>query len=251
MPIKSELLNHINNMTQHPVFQNKYFKFLKTHKFTPELYDFHRANFFFRTEVTVKSVAYVCARAAIQDDQDTLILFSYILNEECGEGNKYRCHELLMEQSHNIYGAQEYKLPPLKVKEARLQYPHGLIIDETKKYREKMSELISGSYETMLGAAYALETHAGFMLTNFREIFSISRTVMTVPDYKKQVEIYFNVHLDSGIEDRHSEDAKQCVINNCQSEKALTDIIYGIDETLKIQKIMWDGMHNNAQQFML
>ena len=115
----NKLLDYTDKLTKHAVFRNPYFHFLKSNKFTPELYAFHRANFFFRTEATVKSVAQVCAKAAIQDDQDTLLLFSYILNEECGNGDKLRCHESLMERSHNVYGAKEYQLTPLKVKEAK------------------------------------------------------------------------------------------------------------------------------------
>jgi hypothetical protein len=245
MSAQSALLHHVDNLTKHPVFKNEYFAFLKKHKFSPELYAFHRANFFFRTEATVKSVAHVCANAALHNDQDTLILFSYILNEECGEGNKLRCHELLMEQSHNIFGDKEYNLTPLKVKEAGSQYP-DVIINETKRYREKIGSLLNKSYETMLGVAYALETHASYMLTNFREVFSISRTAMNESEYKNLVEIYFNVHLDNGVEDRHSEDSKQCILNNCRSEQALSDIIYGIDETLKVQQAMWTGMYNKA-----
>lgn len=246
MSAKSSLLNYTHTMKQHPVFQNTYFHFLKSYKFTPELYALHRANFFFRTEATVKSVAHVCANAASQDDHDTLLLFSYILNEECGNGDKSHCHELLMEQSHNIYGAEEYQLAPLKVKEARLQYPNGLILHETKDYREKINALLNQSYATSLGVAYALETHASYMLSNLRDIFSINRTLMNEKMYKSNVEVYFNVHLDSGIEDRHSEDSKQCILNNCQSDRALSDIIYGIEQTFKIQQTMWKGMHQKA-----
>ncbi|MBV8802198.1 MAG: iron-containing redox enzyme family protein [Gammaproteobacteria bacterium] len=242
----TQLLEYTETLTQHAVFRNQYFSFLKTHKFTPELYAFHRANFFFRTEATVKSVAQVCAKAAIQDDHDTLLFFSYILNEECGNGDKSHCHELLMEQSHNIYGDKEYQLAPLKVKEAKFQYPNGLVILETKQYREKVNALLNKNYASALGVAYALETHASYMLTNFREIFAISRTKMTEKEYKSQVEIYFNVHLDSGIEDRHSEDSKQCILNNCKSDQVLSDMIFAINETLNTQQAMWSGMYREA-----
>jgi hypothetical protein len=248
---RNALLNYTENLASHAVFQNNYFDFLKLHKFSAKLYEFHRANFFFRTEATVKSVANVCAKAASEDDQDTLILFSYILNEECGEGDKQRSHELLMEQSHNTYGDSEFNLAPLKVKDAKFLYPNGLIIKETKHYREKVNILLNKNYATMLGAAFALETHASFMLSNLREIFSISQNVMRLSEYKNRVEVYFNVHLDSGIEDRHAADCKRCILNNCNSEQDLFDIMHGINEMLSLQKIMWDGMYHKAKQMTL
>jgi hypothetical protein len=155
-----------------------------------------------------------------------------------------------MEQSHNIYGKAEFNLAPLKVQAARLEYPSGLVIPETKKYRDKIKILLNQNYRVMLGVAYALETHADFMLSNLREIFSLSRTVMDKIEYKKLVEVYFNVHLDNDIELRHSEDSKQCILNNCTSAEALADIIYGIDETCKIQQAMWSAMHLKAMQIV-
>lgn len=97
--MQSQLLNYINTLECHPVFNNDYFKLLKQRKLTPQLYAMHRANYFFRTMATVVGIAHICANAASEHDQDTLILFSYILNEECGNGQKLHCHEILMEQA--------------------------------------------------------------------------------------------------------------------------------------------------------
>ncbi len=60
----------------------------------------------------------------------------------------------------------------------------------------------------MLGVAYALELHASVMLTIFRDAFSLSRCYMDEESYKSKVEIYFNVHIDNWVEDRHATDAK-------------------------------------------
>ncbi|MDC8759597.1 iron-containing redox enzyme family protein [Janthinobacterium fluminis] len=255
--MKNTLLNYMSGLENHPVFDNDYFKLLKTEKLTPPLYASHRANFFFRTMATVMGIAHICANAAQNHDQDTLILFSYILNEECGNGDKSQCHELLMEQSHNMYGQLEFDLPPLRVKDAeasrlnpRDDNSDSLIIDETRDYRSKINALLTRNYPTMLGVAYALETHASIMLTNFRDMFSFNRSHMDKNEYTRKVEIYFNCHLDSGVEDRHAADAQQCVVNNCVSESALADIMYGIDETLKIQHAMWNGMHRKAVQIL-
>lgn len=247
-----KLISYMDSIQNHPVFSNAYFTLLEKVKFTPTLYAYHRANFFFRTMATVMGIAYICAQAAANHDQDTLILFAYILNEECGEGDKFRCHELLMEQSHNKFGDVEFGLPPLKVKkseESKLNDDANspqLVIQETKNYRDKISELLQRSYPTILGVAFALETHASHMLTHFRSAFALSRSKLNDSEYKHDVEIYFNCHLENGVEDRHAADAKQCIINNCTSIEVLNDIIFGVEETLKIQSKMWDGMYAKA-----
>src|SRR5690242_831117 len=74
--LRAEIENHV-------IFHNGYFGKLNDSLFTKETYSLHRANFFYRTELTVKAIAHVCARAADCDDELTLILFSHILNEEC------------------------------------------------------------------------------------------------------------------------------------------------------------------------
>lgn len=242
---QEQLSGYMDAIEGHPVFRNSYFEFVVTNCFTEKTYEMHRANFFYRTEATVKGIAHICAHAAANDDIDTLILYAYILNEECGNGSKSRCHQLLMERSHNIFGKMEYGLADLKVEHAREieNKPNGLIVDGTKHYRAKISSLLSQSYETMLGVAYALETHASHMLSRFRDAFRLSRNSLPENDFVKNVEIYFNCHIDNGVEDRHASDAKTCVLNNCVSKKALSEIQYGIKETLDAQKAMWDSMY--------
>jgi hypothetical protein len=252
--IQNKLINHITSLGEHPVFENNYFKFLSRHGFTKELYDIHRANFLFRTMSTVIGIANICAHAAQQHDKETLVLFSYILNEECGNGVNSKCHEILMEQSHNIFGNEEYELAPLFVKdlvdinECGRTGLDNMVVDETKRYRTEIGQLLNKSYPTMLGIAYALELHAGIMLTVFRQAFSISRCKMELNEYKKKVEIYFNCHLDNGVQDRHAHDAKQCILSNCKSWDAYNDIVCGIESTLILQNDMWSGMYNRVQK---
>lgn len=254
--MKQQLLTYMNSLEAHPVFDNDYFKLVKENGMTPQLYAMHRANFFFRTMATVIGIAHVCAAAAKNHDQDTLILFSYILNEECGDGQKSKCHELLMESSHNLYGQFEFDLPALTVGDlesrdgSRNEKAYGLVIDETKDYRTKINALLAMNYPTMLGVAYALETHASVMLTCFRGMFNLNRKYLDKGDFVRKVEVYFNCHLDSGVEDRHASDAQQCVLNNCTSEAALADIRHGIDATLEIQHAMWNGMYRQAAHIL-
>lgn len=255
--MRNELMLHMKEIEQHPVFRNDYFRLLRETAFTPSVYAMHRANFYFRTMATVMGIAHICAAAAAHHDQDTLILFSYILNEECGEGDRARCHELLMEQAHNVFGRAEFDLAPLRVgqlegRDDSMLDPAaaGLVLEESRHYRRQIHALLTRNYPTMLGVAYALETHASVMLTECREMFRRQRKHMAQDAFTRQVEVYFNCHLESGVEDRHAADAQQCILNNCVSESTLADIRHGIDATLAVQLTMWDGMYRQATRLL-
>lgn len=227
-------------LERHPVYDNGYFKLLENSPWNSRTYDFHRANFFHRTEGTVKGIAHVCAQAAAHDDRDTLVLFSCILNEEAGNGEAGRCHEVLMENAHNLYGQVEFGLPPLRVKDARNS---ELVLPETFEYRRRTLELLGDSYHRMLGVAMALESHADRMLQVCRTAFRNSNNELSKDRFVDNVEIYFNVHVgDEGVEERHAADAKQCVLNNCHSDADVAEIAHGAKETLKIQLDMWNAM---------
>ncbi|KZN46534.1 iron-containing redox enzyme family protein [Pseudoalteromonas luteoviolacea] len=242
---KAELDAFLTELENHKIFKNKYFLHLAENKWSPESYALFRANFFYRTELTVKGIAHVCARAAEVNDMDTLILFSYILGEETGMGNKAHCHEVFMENALNLFGGMEFDLHPLKVIDAKNS---RYILPETLAYRERVTSLISNSYQRMLGVAMALETHADHMLTAFREGFRLTREHLDKEQYLNKVEIYFNAHVDNGVEERHAEDARQCVINNCQSQSDLNEIMFGANEMLKVQEEMWEAMFEKTLQ---
>jgi hypothetical protein len=231
----------MDDLEQHLVFSNDYFRFIENSPWTDRTYDFHRANFFHRTEGTVKGIAYVCAQAAAHDDRDTLVLFSHILNEETGNGEVSQCHELLMENSHNLYAQTEFGLPPLLVQEARNS---NLVIPETMAYRERTLELLGSNYHRMLGVAMALESHADKMLQVCRTAFRNSRNKLPTAEFVNSVEVYFNVHVgDEGVEERHAADAKKCVLNNCRTNADVSEIAYGATETLNVQLDMWNAMY--------
>ncbi len=147
--VQEKLYSYMDSIFDRPIFTNNYFQHLKQNGFTPATYELHRANFYFRTMATVMGIAHICSQAAFNHDKETLILFSYILNEECGNGEKSRCHELLMEQAHNAFGQQEFGVPPIKVidvKDGRYGKTKNLltnlIIQETEDYRKRVNELL-------------------------------------------------------------------------------------------------------------
>ncbi|WP_224388957.1 iron-containing redox enzyme family protein [Pseudonocardia sp. ICBG1293] len=242
--LDTRVTEFMTDLEDHPVFTNDYFKFLEHCAWNARTYEFHRTNFFFRTEGTIKGIAAVCARAAANDDADTLTLFAQILNEEAGSGDPGQCHELLMESAHNLHGAYEFGLEPLRVKQSR---DDALVIKETRAYRERTRELVNGSYNQMLGVAMALEGHADHMLKLCRKAFRATTGTLPAQRYLDEVEIYFNVHVgDAGVEERHAADARRCVRNNVRSDSDMDEIAYGATETLTVQKTMWDAMYEHV-----
>jgi hypothetical protein len=241
MAIHDSVTSLIDDLDRHPVYENEYFKFLEGTLWTGESFEFHRANFYHRTEGTVKGIAYVCGQAAAHDDMDTLVLFSHILNEETGDGNAAHCHEVLMENTHNQHGQVEFGVAPMLVKEAR---DSKLVIPETLDYRRRTLDLLVTSYHSMLGVAMALESHADRMLKICRTAFRNTNKVLSQDKFVQDVEIYFNVHVgDEGVEERHAADAKKCVVNNCHSEVDVAAIAAAATETLDIQLEMWNAMY--------
>lgn len=242
-PFTLEISQLVDELETHPVYGNDYFKLLCNTPWTKEAYALHRANFFYRTELTVKAIAQVCARSAEENDTRTLILFSYILNEECGNGEFKHCHAVLMERCHNLFGSTVFGLEPLPVISASSS---PLIIEATNRYRQRIRELCSGSYQRMLGVAVALESHADKMLTNCRTAFRMYADKFERSQFVNDVEVYFNAHLNEGVEQRHAADARDCARRNCRNAEDLAEIAYGARETLKVQLVMWQELHEVA-----
>ncbi|MFJ8622100.1 iron-containing redox enzyme family protein [Kitasatospora sp. NPDC093550] len=242
--LQDQVAELMDDLGKHRVYGNDYFRMLRDDPWTGSAYDVHRANFFHRTEGTVKGIAHVCAQAAARDDRHTLVLFSHILNEETGDGRAEHCHEVLMENAHNHYGSVEFGLPPLTVRESR---DSDLVIPATVAYRDRTLELLVGNYHRMLGVAMALESHADPMLQTCRAAFRNARKHLPEEEFVDTVEVYFNVHVgDQGVEERHAADARQCVLNNCRTEAELAEVAYGAQQTLDVQLAMWTAMSKAA-----
>ena len=171
---------------------------------------------------------------------DTLVLFSRILNEEAGNGNAGRCHEVLMENAHNLYGQVEFGWRRCA---SRRRGTASWSSRRRSSTGGAPSNCSGTSYHRMLGVAMALESHADRMLQVCRTAFRNSNNELSKDRFVDNVEIYFNVHVgDEGVEERHAADAKQCVLNNCHSDADVAEIAHGAKETLKIQLDMWNAM---------
>ncbi len=58
--LHDQVTSFVDELEHHKVYTNDYFKYLEETQWNSRTYDFHRANFFHRTEGTVKGIA-TCA----------------------------------------------------------------------------------------------------------------------------------------------------------------------------------------------
>lgn len=237
----SELLDQVNH---HSVFNNEYFQALESDMpWEPNTYDAFRANFFRRIQLTRDVIAQACARAADEGDTPSLVLLANVLNEECGDGNIDFCHERLLEASFNNFGERIFGLAPLLLTDARTS---PLLNTETEEYHMIIRQLCSGSYQRMLGVLWAIETHAEPMLTTIRRGFRTLSGTIDPKEFVEKIEIYFNVHLNSGVEERHASDSLRCVTSNISSKQDFDEAMAGALGGLKAQETFWMGLIKQA-----
>jgi hypothetical protein len=229
----------------HPVFENDYFCLLNTFPWSRDGFALHRANFFLRTGGTAKGIARLCALAADRDDLPTATFFSRILSEEYGNGELQKCHPLLMERAHNVFGEVVFQLDPPP---GAMAGSSPLTLPATRNYRSRISELTNISYQHFLGVAMALETHAEKMLLHCRTAFRAHAGKFEVGQFKRDCEIYFNCHLETGVEERHAADALRCVSANCRTSEDLAKVQYGALQALDAQLLMWEALYKKAKE---
>ena len=243
MSYQQSIADLSRSLASHPVFDTEYFTAICDYSWNKDGYAVHRANFFDRTALTVPAIATVCARAAEAGDQYTLTFFSYILSEESGNGDPERSHPLLMETSHNLFGENVFGLEPLRVCEAK---DSALIVQGTRQYKARLRRLCNGSYQRLLGTAMALELHAEHMLSHCRTAFRAHAARCRTSEFGRDIEVYFNVHLN-GVEARHAADARKCVEINCKTDGDVAELTAGAEETLAAQMEMWRDLHEKMK----
>lgn len=231
------------SIRNHSAINHKLFSYIRDIPgLTPNQYSVYRANYFYRTLHTIPSIACLLASAALNCDFETLSFTGQNLYEETGCGKTARMHNVLLELSHNYHGKYIFGIKPLALNTVSSSLE---VMDETKSFVKIERSLYQNeNYAVILGAAYAHETAAVSMLTNFYEgIFDKYRGYYDNLEFYKIME-YFLIHI-TGIEQDHAYKSHLVVKSHAKKDKrALSDIICGAISFLDAQSKLWDGIYN-------
>ncbi len=226
----------------HPLFD--YIKECSKEGFTKKQYQIYRDNYLFRTMYTIPSIAYLAATAALHGDTDTLALVGKNLFEECGNGNPTKAHSHLLFFSHNQHGKTIFDLEPIQIFNVPFQ---STIINEARLFIKQEKQLYQNkNYCIALGTAFAHETAAHPMLTNFYgSIFLPYMNYYTEEEYYNITE-YFLIHT-SGLELNHANNAKYSAEKMATNLDNLNLLGEGCALFLDSQSILWDGLYRELK----
>lgn len=207
--------------------------------FTAAQFSLYRDNYFYRTYRTVPCIAKVVESASKAADYITLSSAASNLFEESGSGQAQKSHPELLLYSHNQHAERVFQLPPTTLI-ASLDSSH--ILPEAREFTNVQSSLYySFNHIEVLGANYAQEEAATEMLTSFMSaFFEPYQSYYNNGDFKNLIE-YFICHID-GLEERHADDARNCLLQWCKTEKDLEIAINSINKILSAQSNLWLGL---------
>lgn len=209
--------------------------------FTAEQFVIYRANYFARTELTIRTVAQTAVRAVEERDWKSLRSLAQNLCEESGEHSDAENHQILLEQSHNLHGKCVFGCEPISIVDACLS-PHFLA--ETRAFREQRLESLSrGTYTSLLGASFAQETTASGMLELFLMGFFTPYQRLHPDASWSAVISYFEAHLDSGVEDEHGAMASECLHRHLLYGGNAEEALLAISDFLSSQAAIWEALH--------
>lgn len=206
-----------------------------------EYFKIFRANYFYRTFNTIPCISKLVIAAAKARDYETLADVGKNLFEETGEGDEQKVHSYLLEKSHNIHGEKIFNLPHMSLKGSQNS---PLILDEAKYLRKIQNNFYeSDDYHVVLAISYAQETVATHMLKRILECFFVPfSSSYSFLDFEF-ITRYFTCHI-TGLEQRHSEDAKQALFKNCKTSFDWEQSLSCISRFLEAQANLWIGIHN-------
>jgi pyrroloquinoline quinone (PQQ) biosynthesis protein C len=209
--------------------------------FTKEQIVLFRDNYFYRTMQTAICVAKVVEAALKNADYLTAQSAVRNLVEELGSNKPNKTHPELLMYSHNEHFNKCFGVNRISLIES-LSSPN--ILDETKNFTKiQLSLYESSNYIEVLAANYAQEEAATKMLDTFyNTLFVPFRNKYSKKEFK-ELTAYFTCHLD-GLEERHADDAKNCLFNQCKSVSDVEIAINAISKILKAQSQIWIGIKN-------
>jgi pyrroloquinoline quinone (PQQ) biosynthesis protein C len=219
-----------------------FFDYLKEQSkvgFTKEQFEVYRDNYFSRTYQTIICVAKVVISAALNEDYITLNSAGKNCFEETGSGIKGKTHPELLLYSHNKHAATVFGLGNISFTDS-LKSPN--VLDATKTFTKTQLSLYSSlNHIEVLAANYAQEEAATKMLRTFMTcFFEPYRHLYPESEYEDVTE-YFTCHLN-GLEERHADEAKFCLLQQCNTSNDEEMALASISKMLKAQSDMWVGL---------
>jgi len=233
----------------HPAYNHKLFQYLEDQKskgFNKNQFQIYRDNFFYRTELTIPSVASTVIAAIKNSDYITVSQMAKNLYDEGGYGDPNKVHAKLLLDSHNLHGEKIFNLQPVRrIKDIENS---DYITNETKNYRSSKMNVFNESYSYVIGNAWAHEFLADGMLENFKNAFFVPyRGYYNPKDYEKVIEFY-KAHRDDekeggDVEAEHERMARDSVVRSCDSDiKKYNEVLRGGLEFMSKQSNLWDSM---------
>lgn len=230
-------------LKNHQAIKSPFFDYLKNSTktgVTPLQYRLYRDNYMYRTSQTIISVANTVIAAAKNQDMETLATAGQNLYEESGMGIGLNSHLRLLSISHNLHGQSVFNLDPIDLKDVSLS-PY--ILPETRNFIKVAEKLYTHkNYLTVLGASYAQENAAVYMINDFyQSLFLPYKNFYDELEFYK-ISQYFHDHL-CGVEENHAYNASLSIEKNCKTEKDVEQGVKGCIEFLEVQSQLWNSLH--------
>jgi hypothetical protein len=241
-PVIEEFKSH--QALDHPLFS--YLEEQSKSGFNSRQFQIYRDNFFYRTELTIPSVAKTIEKAALEGDLVTVAETISNLYDEGGYGDPNKVHSKLLLDSHNLHGEKIFGLIPIdKLKNVKNS---SLLLPESLKYRKHKIAVFNQPYPYIAGNTFAHELAADGMLVNFRKAFFDPYQNYYQPEEFKELLSYFTAHKDDrvegvGVEEMHGIMARSAAERACEENIGkIPKMRKGGLDFLNTQSNLWFGM---------
>ena len=232
----------------HRALNHPFFDYLRDQSkdgFNSAQFDFYRANFLYRTELTIPSVARAIEKASLSGDLQTVADTVRNIYDEGGYGDPEKIHSKLLLDSHNEHGFKVFGLPRVVAMRDVKRSP--LLIPEVSEYRRSKIAVFTRPYPFIAGNTWAHELAADEMLVNFREaFFEPYKGYYTDKEYDKLIEFY-KAHKDDevdggDVEAQHERMARGAAERSCKENiRNIPKMRGGGIEFLDRQADLWNG----------
>ncbi|MCE3254726.1 MAG: hypothetical protein K0R25_220 [Rickettsiaceae bacterium] len=214
-------------------------------------FEIFRANFFFRTNLTIVGLMKFALKAKHAEDLQTVSETMQNLGDETGHGNFMESHIKLLLDSYNQHGKRIFGLPTISSIKS-VKHSENLV-PEALDYARSKKKAFSRSYPYLAGNIWAHELAADDMLKRFKNAFFTPYEGHYSPDEYESLIKYFTLHsdeskADGNVEERHGQMAKDSAIRACKENlKNLSKVRDGGLEFLEAQSKLWDGMKRKME----